>query len=437
MSTLIVPSVSQEFFNELARTAKKASFASFESIGNALKYLETNGLPTSKNEDYKYCNIEALIRREFKKLDGHFLPLTKTSTSTDNNTAKEIRLNLWNGEIVEDLTQQNFPEEIVIASLRQASENYPEIFYSHFGKHVHESSDALIAMNTAYSGDGLYIHVRKNAAIRPVIRITHIGAAEGSVAQHHHHLIILEENAQVKIIHEFLSNNSGAKYFSNHLTEIALSPSSHLELVTLQNAQNGYYGFHTIQSKQQSNSVLRLNTITLDGNFIRNNVNAVVQGENAETNLNGLTLSTSGQLVDHHTLVDHAAPNCTSNELYKGIATDKSTLIFNGKIQVRRDSQKINAYQSSKNILLSDDATVNTKPQLEILANDVKCSHGTSTGKLDESALFYLKSRGIGRSTAKKLLLHAFASEILSKVEIDFLQTELQEKVETAIESAC
>ena len=175
----------------------------------------------------------------------------------------------------------------------------------------------------------------------------------------------------------------------------------------------------------------------MGGNFVRNNINVCVDGKNAETSLNGLSIANGNQLVDHHTKIDHAVPECTSNELYKGLANGKSTLVFNGKIFVRPDAQKINAYQSSKNILLSDDAGIYTKPQLEIFANDVKCSHGTSTGKVDENALFYLKARGIGDAAAKKLLLQAFAAEITESITNEELKMQILKLLEETIASKC
>jgi Fe-S cluster assembly protein SufD len=166
-------------------------------------------------------------------------------------------------------------------------------------------------------------------------------------------------------------------------------------------------------------------TYTFGGSLVRNNLNVALDSDLCEAHLNGLFIAGGVQLIDNHTLVDHKFPNCQSNELYKGIAKDKSTGIFNGKIFVQKDAQKTNAYQSSKNILMSDDATINTKPQLEIYADDVKCSHGTSTGKVDENALFYLKARGIGEESARKLLLQAFAQEVIDKVEVE----ELRERI--------
>ncbi|HEY1038942.1 MAG TPA: SufD family Fe-S cluster assembly protein, partial [Bacteroidia bacterium] len=184
---------------------------------------------------------------------------------------------------------------------------------------------------------------------------------------------------------------------------------------------------------QSANSVYDALTFILGGSLVRNNHHVRLFGQNIESHLNGLIVGRKNNLVDNHTYIDHAMPNCNSNELYKGIAYDKSTLVFNGKIMVRRDAQKTNAYQSSKNILMSDDASIYTKPQLEIFADDVKCSHGTSTGKVDEDALFYLKARGIGDASARKLLLQAFAQELIDKVELPQLQEKILQSFEESL----
>ncbi len=186
---------------------------------------------------------------------------------------------------------------------------------------------------------------------------------------------------------------------------------------------------NTLQVHQELNSNFNTHTFSLSGAVLRNNLNIALGAENCESHLFGLYLPKNNQLVDNHTLVDHRMPHCYSNELYKGIMSDSSTGVFNGKIYVRQDAQKTNAFQSNKNILLSDDATINTKPQLEIYADDVKCSHGTSTGKIDEEAMFYLRARGIGEESAKKLLMQAFADEVLDMIKIPALKEHIHSLV--------
>jgi Fe-S cluster assembly protein SufD len=205
--------------------------------------------------------------------------------------------------------------------------------------------------------------------------------------------------------------------FLNVISTIELEQDAHLSVNKIQVESGNDFHFSRESIKQDKNSNFTLNTLTFNGNFVRNDVNVYVNGQNAETNLNGAYLVKTNQLVDNHTVVDHLVANCQSNELYKGVLYDKSTAVFNGKVFVRPNAQKINAFQSNGNVLLSDDASVNSKPELEIYADDVKCSHGSTTGQLDENAIFYLRARGISEKSAKELLVSAFISEVLSRIE--------------------
>ena len=244
--------------------------------------------------------------------------------------------------------------------------------------------------------------------------------------------IELEEGAELQLIEEQVQIGSG-KIFSNFLSEKLVAKNARLQSCLFQNESGQSYSVNTNQVQMARDSYYENTTVTLNGQVVRNNHQVVLAGENGVSHLNGLFLAGGTQLVDNHTLMDHQVPHCESNELYKGIINDKSTGVFNGKIFVRKDAQKTNAYQSSKNILLSDDATINTKPQLEIYANDVKCSHGTSTGKIDENALFYLNARGIGKESAKKMLLSSFAQEVILKIESEELRDKISHLFENRI----
>jgi Fe-S cluster assembly protein SufD len=223
------------------------------------------------------------------------------------------------------------------------------------------------------------------------------------------------------------------KCFATTTQEIIVGDNAKVNHYRVQAENVNAYSVSSIDVQQGTDSVYNCNTFIFGGALVRNNHHITLNGKNGESHLNGLLIANDTNLIDNHTLIDHAVANCNSNELYKGIANDKATAVFNGKIMVRRDAQKTNAYQSSKNILMSDDATVNTKPQLEIFADDVKCSHGTSTGKVDEEALFYLKARGIGDTSARRLLLQAFAQELIDKIEIESLQEEVLDLFEGSL----
>lgn len=401
--------VTHHLLEELSRVAGKAAFMPADQIGKALQYLETHGLPNNKLEEYKYCNVEGIIRKEFKALDG--VELTVDEIALRGNYYVDGASNVYvvNGRLAASCS--DLPENVHILPIEAAPK---EILRAHLGAYVKADSSAMAALNTAYADRGIFIAVNKNAAIEQTIVIHHIFRSRDNFFFNTRNLIVAEVASSVKITEVFYP--AIGKNFCNSLTEIFTAENAHVHHTRVQNCGNTCFSVDTSHAQLNSNSNYSNNVFTFSGSLVRNNLSVALNAENAECHLYGLALTKKQQIVDNHTLVDHQKPHCESNELYKGIADDKSTLTFNGQIFVERDAQKTNAYQSSKNILLSDDATVNAKPELEIYANDVKCSHGTSTGKVDENALFYLKSRGIGEVSARKLLLHAFAHEVINKV---------------------
>jgi Fe-S cluster assembly protein SufD len=247
-------------------------------------------------------------------------------------------------------------------------------------------------------------------------------------------LIIAEKNSEAQIIEHSISLDVRKRVIVNSVAEIFAEENSRIHYYKIQNENQNTFHIHNTQAVQKKNSHFDTNTVSLDSNWVRNNLNISIEGENCETHLNGLFITSDSQFVDNHTRVYHGKAHCQSNQLYKGILDGKSTGVFNGKIYVERDAQKTNAYQSSKNILLTDDATINTKPELEIYADDVKCSHGSSTGKIDEDALFYLRTRGLSEQSARRLLLHAFASDVLDTIKIESLKSYLEELVNQRLE---
>lgn len=401
--------VTHQLSEELSKISGKAGFMPMAEIGKALQYLEQHGIPNNKVEAYKYCNTEAIIRKEFKSLDGK--EHTGVEADVKENYFVDGAYNVYviNGQLAE--SHSDIPNKLVLAKIETAPKSDVDKYLAHYAK---SDSDAFAAMNTAYADRGLFLKVPAGLVVDKTIVIHHLVRSEKSFFFNIRNLFVVEKNAQVKITEVFYP--ATGKNFCNTLTEIFTGEHAHVGHNVVQNAGNSFYGVDTTSVVQNRYSNYAHSVFTFSGALVRNNLSISLNEEFAECHLNGLVLSKNQQIVDNHTLVDHQKPNCQSNELYKGIAADKSTLTFNGQIFVEKDAQKTNAYQSSKNILLSNDATVNAKPELEIYANDVKCSHGTSTGKVDENALFYLKARGIGEESARKLLLHAFAHEVIHKV---------------------
>lgn len=412
--------ITQNLIDALA-SGNKIAFMPDAAVMDAIRFVEENGIPNNKHEDYKYCNLEAVFRKEFKTIGNKF----NTLTNVDIHKLKDcINVVVVNGEYNEALS-----DKVIEVELKTLSNAGAEL-KNHITKYADVNSDALIALNTAFCSGGLFISIK--GVVNKPIHIININSVKENSVINPRQLIVLEKSAEATLIETFVSENNSAKVFHNHLSEVVLNENSKLRSYRLQNEDEHSYQINTVQVNVNRYANYATNTFTFNGAVVRNNLNVVLASDLCESHLNGLFVSSDTKLIDNHTLVDHQKPNCESNELYKGIAKDKSTGVFNGKIYVRKDAQKTNAYQSSKNILLSEDATINTKPQLEIYADDVKCSHGTSTGKVDEVALFYLKSRGIGDEKARKLLLQAFAQEVIDKIEVE----ELKEKVIDLFEKA-
>ena len=408
---------SQYLIEKITPTATKVSFMPDEVLSKALLHLESKGLPTNKHEDYKYCNVDALIKKEFKNTEQKFLSPENTDALRLQNS---YSLFVVNGKFAPELSAGIDVPGVSVKSFSALDTSEKNALASL----ADVETDAFIALNTAFCGDGLMININPNVVLDKPIHVIFLQTPAAISFVNARSLVMIGQNAQATIIEEQLTQGH-ANVFANILSEKIIANNAKLNSHLIQNDNRNAYTLHTTQVLLNRDAHYENTTVTLGGQMVRNNHNVVLNGENAHAALNGLFTANESRLIDHHTLMDHRVPNCESNELYKGIMTDKGTGVFNGKIFVRQDAQKTNAYQSSKNILLSDDASVNAKPQLEIYANDVKCSHGTSTGKIDENALFYLNARGIGKETAKKMLLASFAEEVLNKIEIPALHEKI------------
>lgn len=415
----------QNIIEKISSSAAKVGFIEDSTLTKALMYLENIGIPNNKHEDYKYCNMDAILKREFKNIEQKFISPSEISSYKLEDT---ITLVVLNGTYSESLSDKIILKGLHINALSNLDANAKKLISSS----ANVESDAFIALNTVFSSNGFHLRVEKNAAIQIPIHILYISGSESEAMVNTRNLIQLEEGSEATIVEEQVIFGKG-KVFSNYLSEKFIAENAKLNCALFQNEGALGFSVNTNQVSVARSGHYDNTTITLSGQVVRNNHNVVLAGENCEAHLNGLFSSKGTQLVDNHTLMDHTVPHCESNELYKGVINDKSTGVFNGKIFVRKDAQKTNAYQSSKNILLSDDATINTKPQLEIYADDVKCSHGTSTGKIDESAMFYLNARGVGKESARKLLLGSFALEVINKIEVDSLREKVTQLFENEI----
>jgi Fe-S cluster assembly protein SufD len=379
----------------------------------ALSVLENTPFPTTRTEAWKYTRVAKIRNAQFSIQPAQ---LTANKHMID---AKALSFVFVNGHFAAELSSDSYPDGMKVLALSQMDEQERQVI----GGTLPLDNEVFNAFNTAYATDGIYIHVSAKMQIETPIEITHITTGN-NVLSNVRNVIVCEAFSKARILQQFVSENA-ADCFTNAVSEISVGQNAFLAIDKLQQESDSCFHIATELVQQAKDSNFTINTITLNGGLVRNNLTIEVNGQNCETNLNGGYILKDNQHVDNHTIVDHKAPNCLSNELYKGVIDGKATAVFNGKVFVRKDSQKINAFQSNGNVLLSDDATVNSKPELEIYADDVKCSHGSTTGQLDEEAVFYLRARGISEKGARQLMVGAFVGEVFAKIENEAFTTKI------------
>jgi len=397
-----------------------------------LEHFASQGLPQRKSEEYKYSPVGLLFKNDLPH------PAVKPDSAFNKQELSALAIpgldshliTLINGVYVAGLSDVSVEKGLAISTLNETPESAGSVFASHFGKYANTEADPFTALNTAAFRDVLTITIAEKTTLSKPIQILNIVVSDTPALIHPRLLIHVGKQASVQIIENYIYTSKSEEVVSNSLSEIVVGEGARALFYKIQDNCTGLNLISTTQVLQEKDSHFDTHTVTLSGKWIRNNLNIVPDAEHCETHLNGLFLLNGTQHVDNHTLVDHRKPNCESNQLYRGILSDKSTGVFNGKIYVRPDAQKTNAYQSSKNMLLSDEATMNTKPQLEIYADDVKCSHGSSTGQIDEEALFYLRARGISTDSARALLMLAFAKDVVDTIRIDALRNEVEKLIE-------
>ncbi len=378
------------------------------------------GIPTVKHEEWRYTRIGSLFNKEYQ------FPVNQITTSLSPEDLDAVRLP--GHEQANELFFINglfsFPlsvvrsEALVVMPLEEAAKNeYKDIVSKNFGHSSNYLKDGINALNTAFVHGAVFIHVKKGQVPEHPIYIYNItDARSGNILSQPRSLVHIGENAQVQLVETYKTIGL-EESFTNQVMEIIVEKDATLEYYKIQNDASHTNQVSTTHIRQIGKSYTHTVTISLNGGIVRNNLNVVLDAEHCEAHLYGLYFQRGQSHIDNHTVVDNVKPNCFSNELYKGIIDDSATGVFNGKIFVQPQAQKTNAYQSNKNILLSNMASVNSKPQLEIFADDVKCSHGCTVGRLNEEGLFYLQSRGISEKIARSLLLHAFAVDILEHIK--------------------
>ncbi len=416
-----------------------ASFMAFENKGNidldskvhgirikAIENFEKLGFPSKKNEDWKYTSLNSTLKHDysvFPEIDSSIeLNDVKKYFLHEIESYKIVFVDGVYSSFLSDTTHEGADICILSAALKKPK--YKMIIDHYFDK-ITSKSDSLSSLNTAFSKEGAFINIPKNTVVEKPIQILYFSTgSEKEILLQPRNLVIVGENSHVQIYERHQNLNSNV-ILTNCVLEIFAHKRAIVNYYKVQNDKETASIIDHTYVQQKQNSIVSVNTFTFGGKLTRNNIEVYHDGEHVTTNLNGITIIGGKQHVDNHTLINHKFENCESHELYKGIFDDAATGVFNGIVVVDQKAQKTNAFQQNDNILIGDKASINAKPQLEIFADDVKCSHGCTIGQLDEKALFYLQSRGIPKKEAKALMLFAFGNDVVEKIKIPALKSRI------------
>ena len=396
---------------------------------NALENFQKMGFPTTQVEEWKYTNVENFTKKPFKIATK---PSHKISQEQIQGFLiqglESYYLVFVDGVFDQGLSKTPvLAKQIIIENLSSALQKESQNIAPYLASITQQKSHGFTALNSAHINDGAYIKVLKNSVVEQPIQLLFIHTGNTlSILNQPRNLIVLDEFAQATLIETYASLDDTVEYFTNAVTEIVIAPQAKLDYVKIQ--QDGKQGFHigtTFAQLQRDSQFIAL-SLALGGKLVRSDVSVSLADTGAYSELNGLYLAQHKQHIDHHTVVEHLKPHGTSREFYRGIIADQARAVFNGKIFVEKDAQQTDAQQENHNLLLSHDAEIDTKPQLEIYANEVKCAHGATVGQLDEEALFYLQSRGVPKAMARNLLIYAFGVSVLDKIKNEMMRAHLQ-----------
>ena len=399
----------------------------------AIKIFESQGFPSKKEEAWKYTSLKSILKHDYSVFPKH-------EKNIEYNDVKKYfiheidsyKIVFIDGKYSSHLSQTTHDGiDVCLMSAALNKPKYQLVIDNYFNKAA--TKDSITSLNTAFSQEGAYIHIPKNKLVEKPIQIIHFSTGNETAIMHQpRNLIVVNENSHVQIIerHQRLTNNP---VLTNSVTEIFANKRAIVDYYKIQNDNENASLIDNTFINQKQESHCSVHTFSFGGKLTRNNLNFYQNGERIDSTLKGVTIIGNKQHVDHNTLVHHIEPNCESHQDYKGIFNDNATGVFNGKVLVNKEAQKTNAFQANNNILVSDKASINTKPQLEIFADDVKCSHGCTIGQLDESALFYMQSRGIPKKEAKALLMYAFSNNVLSSVKIPEIKQRINKIIATKL----
>lgn len=416
-------SLIKQYAAPVMNKSRDASFALFEKLG----------FPTTKLENYKYTDLKEVLLLDYglnvRRLDFPVDPYQ--AFKCDVPGIQSYLYFVVNDAFYPEYNEQNadLPEKVIVCSLKDAAEKYPDLVARYYGRLSTQKQDGLVAFNGAFAQDGFFMYVPKNVQLDRPVQLVNIMRADVDFMANAHNLIILEEGAKAQLL---VCDHTvdDVRFISNRVTEVFVAENATYEHYKLENTHIKTTNLSTLLVEQQASSNVLSNVITLHNGLTRNSIEIALNGENCETELCGMVIADKKQQVDNFTSVLHNMPNCHSNELFKYVLDDVSKGAFTGRLYVAKDAQKTRAYQTNRNILLNRTAKMRTKPQLEIYADDVKCSHGATIGQLDEQAMFYMRTRGIPYEEARLLLMFAFTADVIDNIRIPALADRMKMLVE-------
>lgn len=383
------------------------------------------GFPSTHIEEWRFTNVSPLAKIRFE-LAVNGRNRLRAESLEPFALPDSCELVFVNGRFAPEFSRlHGLPAGIEVQTLAEAMEKVPQELEAHLGRYAGVDDHPFVALNTAFMDDGIFVRVPAGQVVETAIHLVFVSSPAGeATVSHVRNLIVVGANSEVTVVERYIGSG-GHVYLTNAVTEVVAGENAVVHHYKLQQESEQAFHMATLQYYQKASSNVASHNIALGGGLSRNDVNAVLDGDGGHCLLNGFYLATGRQHVDNHTRIHHVKPHCTSLEIYKGILNDHGRGVFNGRILVDKEAQKTNAIQTNRNMLLSEHSLVNSNPQLEIYADDVKCTHGSTIGQLDADSLFYLRSRGIGLDTARAILIQAFASEVFDQIKIDVIREEL------------
>jgi len=398
------------------RNLRQEAFARFCEVG----------FPTTHDEDWRFTNISAIAQTPFRlSRDGG---VSRDEIAAMRFAGAACQLVFVDGRFAPELSAlENLPKGVKAGSLAAEIASSSDSVERHLGRYLNIHGDAFCALNTAFAEDGAFVHIRRGTVVEHPIYALFVSTASDTPAMNHpRNLFVIEEESQAAIVEDYVSFGAAGRVLSNTATELVVRDGAVVSHYMIERENTEAFNISTLRIEQGRNANVASHSVLLGGGIVRNNVHPFLAGEGAECLINGLFVGSGRQHLDNYMLVEHASPHCGSRQFYNGILDDHAHGVFHGRIIVHKDAQKTDAKQTNRNLLLSDDAQIDTKPQLEIYADDVKCTHGATIGQIEENALFYLRSRGIDEASARKLLLLAFASECLDRMKEESVRSRIE-----------